>query len=979
MAPVGFPPERPARMAPGVDLRLDPERISGSWRVPARIVAIVLDGTIQAILPADPAGFVWTVPPHLFGRLLDVQSVPDGGSLLAAPVDLGAVRKVSWGDWTVDGDRIGGSFTADGTAPVLPVTLLSGDVPHAQGFARRQGERYVFALRLDRLAADGGGLALQPAVGGLVLPPVLHLPADALAHVGFVDVSEPWRARGWAVERAHPTRRVTLDLYLDGAFVRNFVADRARDDVAAFGFGDGFAGFDVAIAAPLDRAVLIDVRIAGGPSLGNSPYLRPAAPRFVGWFDGVDGFSAGGWVIDLAKPGRPVTVQAVCGGAVVGTGQADLYRGDVAETGLPTGQCGFHILLNRPAGQLVGREIVLTIAGTGLTLRGSPRVVTLNPNAAGFLERVPPRPAVLARLRRRLSWAVREMPISIVMPVHETRRDWLVAAIASVTAQWSDNWELICVDDGSSAPHVRAVLQRAAAADPRIRVIRRAATGGIARAVNDGIQAARGEYVAFLDHDDALEPDAIYHLARAAQASGAGLIYSDEVLTGPSLDQIVQHRARPAWSHDYYLSHPYFVHLVAVRRSIALAVGGYDPAMPISADVDFVLRAIERAERVAHVPRVLYRWRTHPDSEGHRRQDAVMDATAGAIGRHLARLGRPATVRPGLGFNQFRVDWPDDDGTVLIVIPTKDRLDLLRRCIGSVERTAGAVRYRIVIVDHQSIELATIDYLAGSAHTVLPYAGPFNFAAMNNAAVAAHGAGADYLLFLNNDVEAIEPGWLARLRSLARRPEVGAVGPMLLYGNGRVQHAGVIVGIGVAADHAMRFAEPYGPDGRRNPGYNSSLTSVRDFSAVTAACLLMRRAVFEQIGGFDEAFAVGFNDTDLCLRLRAARLAVLYDGHTILMHHESATRMVDRALAHPAGDEARFKRRWPDYADGADPFYNPALAITGADHQLRAEIIASATLCARVSDASSIYGCDFVASLKSSGLGASGANADGDA
>ena len=356
-----------------------------------------------------------------------------------------------------------------------------------------------------------------------------------------------------------------------------------------------------------------------------------------------------------------------------------------------------------------------------------------------------------------------------------------------------------------------------------------------------------------------------------------------------------------------------------------------------------------------------------------------MAATAGAIGRHLERLGRRATVRPGLGFNQFRVDWPDDDGTVLIVIPTKDRLDLLRRCIESVERTAGAVRTRIVIVDHQSIEPATIDYLASSAHTVLPYSGAFNFAAMNNAAVAAHGAGADYLLFLNNDVEAIEPGWLERLRSLARRPDVGAVGPMLLYDNGRVQHAGVIVGIGVAADHAMRFAEPYGPDGRRNPGINSSLTSLRDFSAVTAACLLVRRAVFEQVGGFDEAFAVGFNDTDLCLRLRAAGLAVLYDGHTIMMHRESATRMVDRALADPAGDEARFKRRWPDYADGADPFYNPALAITGADHRLREETIASATLSARVLAAPSIYGCDSRADLESSRSGGSGASVDGDA
>ena len=220
---------------------------------------------------------------------------------------------------------------------------------------------------------------------------------------------------------------------------------------------------------------------------------------------------------------------------------------------------------------------------------------------------------------------------------------------------------------------------------------------------------------------------------------------------------------------------------------------------------------------------------------------------------------------------------------------------------------------------------------------MLPYAGPFNFAAMNNLAVRAQGGTAAYLLFLNNDVEAIGAGWLGRLRSLAGRPEVGAVGPLLLYGNGRVQHAGVIVGFGGTADHAMRFAEPDAPDGSRNAGYNSSLTSVRDYSAVTAACMMMRRSVFEQVGGFDEAFAVGFNDTDLCLRLRAAGLRVLYDGHTVLRHHESATRAKDKSLADPTGDEIRFRARWPAFRDGGDPFYNPWLSIEGADHRLRTD------------------------------------------
>ena len=675
----GSPPQRSAR----VSLQVEPTRVSGFWITGSGAVGIVIDGLVQGIVASGEDGFTWDVPAHVFGRLLDVVSLEDGASLLAAPVPLDAVRPVRWRDWELRGHRVAGAFEASGTdAAALPVALVGGGRRYAEGFARRRDDgAFGFDIEIDRLPEGVDGVALQPMVGGLLLAPVLLVPAEAFEHVGFLEPSEPWRVRGWVVARARLAEREALDVYVDGRWATSLVADKPREDVAATGFGDGSSGFDVAVPAPLDRVVTVDVRVAdGGPSLGGSPFVRPAAPRYVGYFDGVDGFSAGGWAIDLAALDQPVRVEALCDGEVVGEGVADLYRGDVAEAGLPTARCGFHLVLTRPASWLVGREVVLTIAGTGLTLRGSPRPVALNRNVAALLERR--MPAALDRLRRRLTHRVRDVLISIVMPVHETRREWLIEAIGSVTGQWSDNWELICVDDGSTGSQVREVLQ-AAARDPRVRVVRRERSGGIARAVNAGLRAARGVYVAFLDHDDALEPDAVYHLARAVQQTGAGLIYSDEVLTGPSLDQVVQHRARPAWSHDYYLSHPYFVHLVAVRRELALAIGGYDESMAISADVDFVLRAAERAEAIAHVPRVLYRWRTHPGSAGHQLQDQVMAATGGAIGRHLARLGRTATVGAGLGFNQFRVDWPDDGGEVLIVIPTKDRVDLLRQCIES--------------------------------------------------------------------------------------------------------------------------------------------------------------------------------------------------------------------------------------------------------------------------------------------------------
>ena len=912
-----------------------------------RVVAVVVDGQVRATLATEAGAAEWAMPHDLFGRLLDVVATASGASVLAAPVALDAYRSVHWIGWAREGRMVEARFNVSALgARALPIAvgLMADGVRYGFGFAALTDGEYVARITLDRLPPDDHGLLLSPAIGGFLVPVTLRVPPDAFDHVGYVDRVAPWGARGWVVNRQRPEERVVVALSLDGRQVATARAETMRDDVAAAGIGDGRSGFQIPFPAgvPLDRPLLVDVRVApDGPSLVHSPYLQQAAPEFVGHFDGMDGFYAGGWVIAAASVGRAVRVEAVCDGVVVGSALADLHRGDVASAGLPVARCGFHFALTGKTARLLDREVSIRVEGTDHVLPGSPRLVTASPLVAAFLGRSQSiRPAVLTRLRRALTHRTRGLLVSLIMPVHETRRDWLVEAIQSVRAQWSENWELVCVDDGSRAPHVAEVLAGFARADKRIRVLRSAENVGIARAVNFGLRAARGEYVAFLDHDDALEPDAVYHLARAARETGADLLYSDEALTGAGLDQLLELRARPAFSHDYYLSHPYFVHLVGVRTSLAQALGGYDESLSISADVDFVLRAIERAGAVTHIARVLYRWRTHPGSAGHRRRGEVMAATQASIERHLRRLGQDAAVRPGLGFNQFRVDWPDDGSEVLIVIPTRDRVDLLRQCISSVERTTRGERCRIVVIDHESTDAETLRYLRRIAakHAVMPFRGRFNYAKMNNRAVRQHAKGAPYVLFLNNDVEALERGWLARLRSLARRPDVGAVGPMLLYGNGRVQHAGVLVGFGAGADHAMRFADPAREAGGRNPGYNNNLTSLRDYSAVTAACMMVRRDAFEQVGGFDEQFPVGYNDTDLCLRLRRAGYAVLYDGHTVLTHHESATRASNPALAEPAGDDARLRARWPQYFEAGDPYYSPLLTQTGRDHHVRDEM-----------------------------------------
>ena len=237
--------------------------------------------------------------------------------------------------------------------------------------------------------------------------------------------------------------------------------------------------------------------------------------------------------------------------------------------------------------------------------------------------------------------------ISIIMPVFNTPRNWLIEALESVRLQWCSHWELICIDDASTAPHVASILATYARADARIRVFTHPVNRGVAGAVNVGLRACQHAYVAFLDHDDCLEPHAVWRLLRAAHKTNADLIYSDEVVTSELINHILDVRMRPAFSHDYYLSHPYFVHLLCVKRTVAHWIGGWDETMPISADVDFVLRAIEQAKSVAHVPTVLYRWRTHDTRTGHTARAKVTAATVGAIQRHLDRLGTGAVASTG--------------------------------------------------------------------------------------------------------------------------------------------------------------------------------------------------------------------------------------------------------------------------------------------------------------------------------------------
>ena len=915
---------------------------------PAMGLALLLDGAVVATTTVRPRGaFSFDLPPSALAGTLDVVALPSGVSILAKGITI--PDQVEWLGWSVDNGVITGQFCRPGCSdrsPILVRAYAKGRLM-LQTFATPASDppgAFAFNGSVRSVLDPGETVTLHPCLNGAELDQPLTLTAQDIGVTGCLDASDNLEACGWAIDLAGPARRIDIELRLDGRPIATAAAAIPRADLRKLGISDGDSGFAIPFPLDLDRRQPISVHafVAGTEiELTGSPYTLPAIPPVIGFFEVLEGPFAGGWAVNMFDSETPVPVEAVCDGEVIGSGLANLYRGDVEQSGMPTPWCGFRFLLERPLASLFDRDIELRVTGTEITLRASPRQISRNSNLIKFLTRSDTIPAPQQeRLGRRMTHRTAATLISIVMPVYNTRREWLIEALNSVLLQWSDNWELIVIDDASTEPHIAELLALAALHDKRLRIMRSPENVGIPAAINLGLRAARGAYVAFLDHDDTIEPDAVYRLAMAAQTTGADFIYSDEAITTDDITSIVEVRARPAFSHDYYLSHPYFVHMVCVRTSLARQIQGWDERLPISADVDFVLRAIEQSNAVAHVPAVLYRWRTHASSAGHASREQVTATTKQLLARHLARSNLPATVSEGFRYNEYRLDWPDDGGEVLIIIPTRNRVDLLRTCIDSIEKTSGdptgPANYRILVIDHESTDRKTIAYLKQLAgpHSVMPYSGDFNFARMNNLAVKTHGARAKHLLFLNNDVEAFEDGWLQRLRTLTSRPGIGAVGPLLLYGDKRVQHAGVIMAFSGAADHAMKFHDAYLGQGQRHPGYNCNLTTVRDYSAVTAACMMTRRDVFERVNGFDDSFVVGFNDTDLCLRIHDAGFKILYDGFTVLYHHESATRTESKSVDHPE-DDIRLRNRWKRFFTQGDPFYSPLLAPRGTDHTLR--------------------------------------------
>ena len=538
-------------------------------------------------------------------------------------------------------------------------------------------------------------------------------------------------------------------------------------------------------------------------------------------------------------------------------------------------------------------------------------------------------------IRARLTRLPYRPLISVVMPVYNTPREFLRQAVASVQAQLYPHWELCIADDASPEPEVFALLQELAAADERIKIMRRESNGHISAASNSALALASGEFVALMDHDDVLAEHALFEVVAALNDDrDLDLIYSDE-------DHIDQHGRRnnayfkSDFNLDLLLGQNTISHLGVYRRNIIDEVGGFRLGFEGSQDYDLALRVVDATvpARIHHIPAVLYHWRSNTGEATFSEAfiQRCLDAARRALKDHLARRGHAGEVlaHPEVPtWSRVKRAVPEPAPLVSIIVPTKDKPEILGPCIEGLLHRTDYQHLQIIVVDHQSTDPDALDLLGRLAREprveIMPYEGPFNYSAINNAAVKR--ARGPLLALLNNDVDVINPDWLDEMVALAVLPEVGAVGAKLFYPDDRVQHAGVLLGAGGVAGHYFHLFDA------NDPGYFGRAVMTSSVSAVTAACLVVRRSVFDEVGGFDAAnLPVAFNDVDLCLKIGEAGYRNVWTPHAQLYHHESLSRGSDEV----GERHERFKRevefmmqKW-DGLLAADPSYNPNLSLPG--------------------------------------------------
>ncbi len=533
--------------------------------------------------------------------------------------------------------------------------------------------------------------------------------------------------------------------------------------------------------------------------------------------------------------------------------------------------------------------------------------------------------------------------ISIIVPTYKTPEKFLKEMIDSVRNQSYENWEL-CIGDGSvTEDTVKNVVESYQKKDKRIKMLCLSENLGIAGNTNAALSIATGDYIALLDHDDILAPDALYEVVKWMNEhykDETDVIYTDEDKVSFDLKDYFEPHFKSDYNLDLIRSNNYICHLFVAGKSIVDQVGGFRKEYDGSQDYDFILRCIEQSKHVEHVPKVLYHWRCHPGSTAANQESKMYCYEAGkrAIEDHLKRMGEDdcqVVMTEHLGF--YHVIYPiREQKKVSIIIPNKDQKEILERCIESIIQKTDYKNYEIIIVENNSTTNEIFEYYKTIEQRenirVVIWKDKFNYSAINNFGVRY--ANGEYLLFLNNDIEVIRENWLSEMLANVQRKEVGIVGAKLLYPDNMVQHAGVIIGMGGIAGHPLS----------RHPaddcGYFARGIIQQNLNAVTAACMLTKKEVYEKVNGFEEKLAVAFNDIDLCLKVRKAGYLIVYDPEALLYHHESISRGKEDTLEKRnrfEGEVDYMAKKWKDVLEKGDEYYNPNLSLLSGNFELKKE------------------------------------------
>lgn len=544
--------------------------------------------------------------------------------------------------------------------------------------------------------------------------------------------------------------------------------------------------------------------------------------------------------------------------------------------------------------------------------------------------------------------------ICILTPLYNTPPKYLERFLDSVQGQTCGSWQL-CLADASDDAHayVGETVRRRAGADPRIRYCK-IENAGIAANTNAAAGLADGPYLALADHDDELAPHAVYAMGRAildGETKGARprFLYSDEALFRRTPKDAHVGHFKPDYAPEYLMACNYICHLAVFEKSLFEAVGGERPACDGAQDHDLFLRMIDEMQRTdpaaapVHLPQVLYYWRVHAASTsgGTGAKPYVVQAAQKAVRDHLAATGRKGEVEEGKFSGLCHVRWqlPDPQPLVSILIPNKDHTDDLEKCLHSLYARTNYDRFEVIVIENNSTEQKTRDYYKTLPQRyedcrVVEYQGGFNFSAINN--FGRKAAKGDFLLLLNNDVEILSHDWLGEMVAEASQPGVAACGAMLYYPDDTIQHAGVITGLGGYAGHSHKYHR------RDASGYMFRLATVQDYSAVTAACLLVRAEVYDALNGLDEEFTVAFNDVDFCLRIREAGWRIVWTPYAELYHYESKSRGSDEVdpvkKARFDAERARLYARHGRENILHDPYYNPSLSLDYEDFRESADL-----------------------------------------